>query len=144
MSHPTYGAEEGGKGRGLQLTDSSFGPDPIYNETYLPDLVVILDTRHSRGAIRECTGRNVPTIGIIDSDTDPRLVTYPIPANADSIRTIELIAGSLSLAGQEGRNNRLRKEEKRKQQEKRDRQWRREAYERYEQEKEQASSAEQQ
>lgn len=96
---------------------------------------MILDARNSRSAIRECTGRNVPTIGIIDSDTDPRLVTYPIPANADSARTIELIAGSLSLAGQEGRNARLRKEEKRKEQAKRDREWRREAHERYDQER---------
>lgn len=93
---------------------------------------MILNPRDNRGAIRECTSRNVPTIGIIDSDTDPRLVTYPIPANADSIRTIELIAGSLSLAGQEGRNMRLKEAAKRQERAKRDREWRRQAAERYE------------
>lgn len=109
----------------------SFGSGPIFERTYLPDLVVIMDTRHSRGAIRECTARNVPTIGIVDSDTDPRTVTYAIPANADSTRTAELIAGTLSLAGKEGRERRLRKEAKHAEQRKREREWAREAAERY-------------
>lgn len=112
--------------RGGLLT-RSFGMDPIVNKTYLPDLVVLLNPRENRGAIRECTARNVPTVGIIDSDTDPRLVTYPIPANADSIRTVELITGSLSLAGQEGRRMRIESADKRRERDQRDRQWRRQA-----------------
>jgi len=44
----------------------------------------------------------VPTIGIVDSDTDPRIVTYAIPANDESLRTVELVAGVLSVAAREG------------------------------------------
>ena len=53
-------------------------------------------------AIRECAIENVPTIGIIDSNVDPRIVMYAIPANDESTRTAELIAGVLSIAGREG------------------------------------------
>ena len=40
--------------------------------------------------------------GIVDSNVDPRIVMYPIPANDESTRTAELIAGLLSVAGREG------------------------------------------
>lgn len=49
--------------------------------SYLPDLVVFLHPGDCSHGVRECTNRNVPTIGVVDSDTDPRMVTYPIPAN---------------------------------------------------------------
>jgi len=68
----------------------------------VPDLVIFLNPLQNLHAIRECAISRVPTIGIIDSDVDPRVVMYPIPANDDSIRTAELIAGMLSMAGLEG------------------------------------------
>ena len=52
--------------------------------------------------IRECAISHVPTIGIIDSNVDPRIVMYPIPSNDDSVRTAELICGVLSVAAREG------------------------------------------
>jgi small subunit ribosomal protein S2 len=85
---------------------------------------VVLNPSENLGAIRECTARNVPTIGIVDSDMDPRIVTYAIPANMESVRTAELITGTLSIAGQEGRRMRLRDEAKRQQRQQRDREWR--------------------
>jgi small subunit ribosomal protein S2 len=56
---------------------------------------------------------------------DPRIVTYAIPANAASVRTAELVLGTLSLAGQEGRRLRLRDEEKASLRKSRDQEWRR-------------------
>lgn len=47
---------------------------------------------------------------MVDTDTDPRIVTYPIPANMESLRTSELILGALSIAGAEGKRIRLNKE----------------------------------
>ena len=67
-----------------------------------PDLVVLLNTKENRYAAREATLMNIPTIGIVDTDVDPRLVTYPIPANDESVRVQELIVGVLSKAGEEG------------------------------------------
>lgn len=88
------------------------------NKTLTPDLAIFLNPSENIGAIRECTAKNVPSVGIIDSDTDPRIVTYPIPANMEvgpikglankqSVRTAQLVIGTLSIAGQEGRRVRL-------------------------------------
>jgi small subunit ribosomal protein S2 len=67
----------------------SFGLEPLINKSYLPDLVVFLNPSEAAHGVRECTLRNVPTVGIIDSDTDPRMVTYPIPANAQVSKLLE-------------------------------------------------------
>ncbi|KAH7912145.1 ribosomal protein S2, flavodoxin-like domain-containing protein [Hygrophoropsis aurantiaca] len=66
-------------------------------------------------AIRECAIQHIPTIGIVDSNVDPRIVMYPIPANDESPRTAELIAGVLSIAGQQGKVIRDEKEARRQQ-----------------------------
>ena len=78
-------------------------------KTHLPDLAIFLNPSENLGAIRECTAKNIPTVGIVDTDTDPRVVTYPIPANMESLRTSELILGALSIAGKEGRVGRERR-----------------------------------
>jgi ribosomal protein S2 len=67
--------------------------------TLQPSLLVLLSPTTSQHAIREATRANIPTIGIVDSNVDPRAVTYPIPANDDSPRAVELIAGVLGMAG---------------------------------------------
>ncbi|EFP92586.1 uncharacterized protein PGTG_18718 [Puccinia graminis f. sp. tritici CRL 75-36-700-3] len=69
---------------------------------FLPSLIVLFNPRESRVLLREAALKQIPTIAIIDSDVDPRVVTYPIPANDDSVRSVQLIAGVLSRAGQEG------------------------------------------
>jgi len=76
-----------------------------------PDLVVFLNPLENIKALRECGIARVPTIGIIDSNVDPRIVMYPIPANDESLRTAELIVGTLSIAGREGVQRRLEKEQ---------------------------------
>lgn len=48
-----------------------------------PDLVVCLNPLENYVVLHECSLRNIPTIGIIDTDADPTWVTYPIPANDD-------------------------------------------------------------
>jgi len=63
--------------------DDSFGVEPIREGSYVPDVVIFLNPSENLSAIRECTLKNIPTVGIVDSDIDPRLVTYPIPANME-------------------------------------------------------------
>ncbi|KAH7340349.1 ribosomal protein S2, flavodoxin-like domain-containing protein [Rhizoctonia solani] len=79
-----------------------FGSDTMMKLNTTPDLVIFLNPLQNLHAIRECAISRIPTIGIIDSDVDPRVVMYPIPANDDSTRTAELIVGMLSMAGKEG------------------------------------------
>ncbi|OCH95610.1 ribosomal protein S2 [Obba rivulosa] len=79
-----------------------FGGDIVAKERIVPDLVILLNPIPNMHAIRECAYDHIPTIGIVDSNVDPRIVMYPIPANDESTRTAELVAGVLSIAGREG------------------------------------------
>ncbi|TVY45327.1 37S ribosomal protein MRP4, mitochondrial [Lachnellula subtilissima] len=72
-----------------------------------PDLVVCMNPLENYIMLHECGLNNIPTIGVIDTDADPTWVTYPIPANDDSLRCIQVIAGVLGRAGQEGQRRRL-------------------------------------
>ncbi|ORE02924.1 hypothetical protein BCV72DRAFT_258069 [Rhizopus microsporus var. microsporus] len=71
-------------------------------KTYKPDLIVLLNPLEHKIAIAEAQLNNIPVIAITDTDYDPRQVTYPIPANDDSIRGVELIAKVISTAAKEG------------------------------------------
>ncbi|KAL9106030.1 MAG: hypothetical protein Q9227_008873 [Pyrenula ochraceoflavens] len=72
-----------------------------------PDLVVCLNPLENEVCLHECGLYNVPTIGIVDTDTNPAWVTYPIPANDDSLRSVTLITMAMAMAGQEGQRIRL-------------------------------------
>lgn len=74
-----------------------------------PDLVVCLNPLENWVMLHECGMNSIPTIGIIDTDANPTWVTYPIPANDDSLRSVQLIAGVLGRAGQEGQLSRKQK-----------------------------------
>ncbi|KAJ5736839.1 uncharacterized protein N7483_001964 [Penicillium malachiteum] len=73
-----------------------------------PDLVICLNPIENVVLLHECGLNNVPTIGICDTDADPTRLTYPIPANDDSLRSTSLIAGVLGRAGQAGQARRLK------------------------------------
>lgn len=78
------------------------GAEAVTENKVVPDLLILLNPLANMNAIRECALEHVPTIGIIDSNADPRIVMYPIPANDENTRSAELIAGVLSIAGREG------------------------------------------
>lgn len=72
-----------------------------------PDLVVCFNPLENEVLLHECALNCVPTIGVIDTDADATRVTYPIPANDDSLRCIATIAGVLGRAGEAGQQKRL-------------------------------------
>ncbi|KAF1808512.1 ribosomal protein S2 [Eremomyces bilateralis CBS 781.70] len=72
-----------------------------------PDLVVCLNPLENYVLLHECALDNIPTIGIIDTDANPAWVTYPIPANDDSLRCVQVIGGVLGRAGEAGKQRRL-------------------------------------
>lgn len=67
-----------------------------------PDLVVCLNPLENYVLLHECGLNNIPTVGICDTDANPTWVTYPIPANDDSLRAVQVIAGVLGRAGEQG------------------------------------------
>ncbi|MBN2455131.1 MAG: 30S ribosomal protein S2 [Sedimentisphaerales bacterium] len=64
----------------------------------LPGAVVAVDARKEYLALREAKKLSIPTIALIDTDTDPDMVDVPIPANDDSTRAIELLLNELAQA----------------------------------------------
>ncbi|CAL9730736.1 small ribosomal subunit protein uS2m [Monosporozyma unispora] len=79
-----------------------------------PDLLIVLNPTENRNALYEAMKTRVPTIGIIDTDSEPSLVTYPIPGNDDSNRSVNLLLGILSKAGERGLNKRLKQNSKKR------------------------------
>ncbi|KAK5685812.1 hypothetical protein LTS10_001925 [Elasticomyces elasticus] len=71
-----------------------------------PDLVVCLNMLENYVLLHECALNNIPTIGVLDTDCNPTWITYPIPANDDSLRSVQVIAGVLGRAGEEGQKKR--------------------------------------
>lgn len=56
----------------------------------LPDLIVFLSAPPSKTAIKEASMCNIPCVGVVDSDCDPNLITYPIPGNDDTPSSLKL------------------------------------------------------
>ena len=68
----------------------------------LPEVLVVIDPKKERNAVKEARKLGITTIALIDTDCDPDDVDLPIPGNDDSIRSIELVVTHLAdsiLAG---------------------------------------------
>lgn len=68
----------------------------------LPGVIFVVDAKKEEIAIKEANRLGIPVVGIVDTDSDPDLVQYPIPANDDAIRSIKLIAGIITESVIEG------------------------------------------
>ena len=64
----------------------------------MPGAVIVVDVRKEYIALREAHKLGIPTIGIIDTDSDPDTDDIDIPANDDSIRAVSIILGELADA----------------------------------------------
>lgn len=72
----------------------------------VPDAFFIVDPGREKVVVKEAVGMNVPIIALIDSNTDPRPIDLPIPANDDAVKSIELITGFIAQAYAEGKKDR--------------------------------------
>ena len=77
----------------IKLADQHRG---IKDMRRLPDAIVVVDTNYEETAIREAKSLDIPVVAIVDTNSDPVAIDYPIPANDDSIRTIQLIISAIS------------------------------------------------
>jgi small subunit ribosomal protein S2 len=68
----------------------------------LPDILVVIDTNKESIAVQEANRLNLPVIAILDSNSDPDGVAFPIPGNDDAIRAIDLYCDLVSRAVLDG------------------------------------------
>ncbi len=78
----------------------------IRNLNKLPEAVYLIDLKKEKTAFREALKMNVPIVAVTDSNVNPSGVNYPIPANDDATKTIEMITSLITEAIKEGRENR--------------------------------------
>ncbi len=70
-----------------------------------PEIIVVVDTHKEKVAVREAVSKGLVVVGITDSNANPDLVDYPIPANDDAIKSIELIVKAVANAISEGKKH---------------------------------------
>ena len=76
-----------------------------------PGLVVVLDVIADANAVREAKKIGIPVVGVVDTNANPDLVDYVIPANDDAIKGLELLLEYFGAAVAEGAGA-VKKEEK--------------------------------
>ncbi|MEX0885527.1 MAG: 30S ribosomal protein S2 [Phycisphaeraceae bacterium] len=74
--------------------------------TKLPGAMVVIDVAHEHNAVKEARKLGIPTVCLIDTDSDPDFADIPIPGNDDAIRAIEVVVASLGAAVMEGKTAR--------------------------------------
>ncbi len=82
----------------------------IEEMTKLPGALFVVDIKREHLAISEAQRLGIPVIALVDTNSDPTLVNYPIPGNDDASKSIELIVSELASAISEGTS--ARKKEK--------------------------------
>jgi len=75
----------------------------------LPDLLFVVDVFREDTAVREANKLGIPIVAVVDTNCDPELIDYVIPANDDAIRAIKLITSVIADAVLEGKA--MRKDE---------------------------------
>ncbi|MEE9403720.1 MAG: 30S ribosomal protein S2 [Algisphaera sp.] len=78
----------------------------IRNMKKLPGAMVIIDVGAETNAVKEARKLGIPTVCLIDTDSDPDYADIPIPGNDDAMRAIEIIVDQLCRAVNEGKQAR--------------------------------------
>src|SRR5947199_889490 len=77
----------------------------------MPGAMFIVDTRREHIAVKEARKLGVPTVALIDPDSDPDLIDLPIPGNDDAMRAVEIILHELADSIIEGKTGRTKQED---------------------------------
>ncbi len=83
----------------------------INSMTRLPGAIFVVDIRREHIAVREAIKLNIPIFAMIDTNTDPRLVDFGIPANDDASKSIEIILNKVTSSIKSGLDQRNKEKE---------------------------------
>ncbi len=86
-----------------EIDDLNFTFGGIKDMAVTPGAVFVIDVLNEMNAIKEATKLGVPIIAVVDTNADPSIITYPIPANDDAIKTIQLITDYVKQAVEAGK-----------------------------------------
>ncbi|MCU0497392.1 MAG: 30S ribosomal protein S2 [Anaerolineae bacterium] len=75
----------------------------IRNMKREPELLIVVDTKRETTAVKEANILNIPVLALVDTNSDPDVVDYILPANDDAMRSIKLLVGAMADAVIEGR-----------------------------------------
>lgn len=73
----------------------------------LPGALIVIDVAREHNAVREAKKLGIPTVCLIDTDSDPDFADIPIPGNDDAIRSIDTVLNHLADAVEEGKRARM-------------------------------------
>jgi small subunit ribosomal protein S2 len=76
----------------------------IRNMSNIPDIVILVGQNKEINAVKECLKLGITVITILDTNCDPTLTDFLIPANDDSISSVSLILSALSESIKKGRS----------------------------------------
>jgi small subunit ribosomal protein S2 len=68
----------------------------------LPSALFVVDVGHEKIAVAEAARCAIPSIALVDTNSDPSLVTYPIPGNDDAVKSVRIIVETIVAAIQSG------------------------------------------
>ncbi len=77
--------------------------DGIRDMEQFPDVVFVVDTKREHNAVAEVRKLKIPIVSILDTNSDPDMVDYPIPGNDDAIRSVKIILNAVTEAVKKGR-----------------------------------------
>ena len=80
--------------------------------TGIPDVLFVIDTKREASAVREANARKVKVVGIVDSNSDPDAIDYPIPMNDDASKGLEYMLELVGQAITDGKSKVKKVEEK--------------------------------
>ena len=78
----------------------------ISSMTRLPGAIFVVDIRREHIAVKEAIKLNIPVFAMVDTNTDPRLVDFGIPANDDASKSIEIILNKITGSIKDGLDQR--------------------------------------
>ncbi|MGF1531477.1 MAG: 30S ribosomal protein S2 [Puniceicoccaceae bacterium] len=90
--------------RQMQRMNRNF--EGLINTNELPAALVIVDGKSEEIAVAEAAKIGIPVVALVDTNTDPSNIQYPIPGNDDAAKSIRILLDVLSEAIQSGLENR--------------------------------------
>ncbi len=97
--------EQAKLGKVIGKLEASLGG--VQNVTACPDAVIVLDVVRDHIAVLEAKKLGIPVVGIVDTNSNPTEIDYPIPANDDALMSLKYLLGKVRDTVQKSRKSRV-------------------------------------